>query len=173
MIDVDTLSNDERRALAQTLQLHEPWTLWVKANDSKWIIKDMHRIISIATVSDLWGTLNNIPTTWCATVNLFLMRGETLPLHEKNLDLFPRGKAGTWSVVIRKQAWHSILSRICAAVVSESMFSDDARGVCIVPVSNQHTICKIWVSAQLHTDGKALSDLFSFPSMSARFKPFV
>lgn len=171
--DIEALPADEKVTLARSLDLHTPWTLWVKANETPWNLTDIHRVGSIANVAEMWGMLHHIPSTWCGVTNLFLMREDTLPLHEKNA-IFSRGKAGVWSIVVRRRPWTECLRIATMAVAGEAAFGDAIHGLCVVPVSAQHTICKVWATQKQQSDAAALLGIFEgLTNVQPRFKLFT
>ena len=160
-------------ALAETLSFERDWALYLKSNTSGWEMKHMKHIFTVHTIADFWRMYNNIPLGVLGAYNLFMMQHDVLPLWELNGDLFRKG-GGCWSVVIRSRgSWLSVMHELAMAIVGEVTFSERVLGVCFVPVSESHIICKIWCSQKRDEDGKHLSSvLCSFTASAARFKGF-
>lgn len=129
-------------------------------------------VVHIQSVADMWGVLNHIPNSYVGVANIFVMEHNLEPLWEMNSDVFQAG--GCWSVVIRHHPWATVLNEIVMALCGEAFFDIHVKGVCVIPVTQQHTICKIWCTRENAKDAHALTHaLARFRASGARFKRFL
>ena len=156
-----------------TLQFHRTWSVYLKSNKDEWVVKNFKHVMDIATVKDLWGFLNNVHPSITGHVNIFMMEKGVIPLWEEHKELFHRG--GCWSTIVRGHPWQTIMNEIFMTMVGELYFDEDnVRGVCIVPVSYQHCIIKVWARRTGQSVAKKLeSTLSTLGCCAPRFKAFA
>lgn len=145
----------------------------MKENSADWVNKSFIQLTTIKDVKHLWELLNNVPNSITGKANLFIMENDLLPLWEHNKDLFERG--GCWSTIIRGHPWKTAMNEIFMALVGEMHFDEDnVRGLCVVPVSYQHCIIKIWVRRTGQSTAKTLEAVLKdFGCCTPRFKAFT
>lgn len=158
---------------AQQLFFEKPWQVYLKRNTSEWTLSAMPKVFCITTIADFWQFYNNMSPSLVGVCNIFMMADSVLPLWEKNAELFQKG--GCWSVVVRsRNSWLQAMQSVAMALVGECVFDDSrVKGVCYVPVSEGHVICKIWCTHHNDLDGKQLAHVLSdFQCSAARYKAF-
>ena len=156
-----------------TLELHRTWTVYMKSNSDEWVKKNFKHVMDISTVKDMWTFLNNVPSVLTGQYNIFMMEKGLIPLWENHKDLFENG--GGWSTIIRGYPWESAMKEIFMAMVGELQFDEDnVRGLCVVPVSFQHSIVKLWVRRTGQSAAKNLEHVMKDLGCCApRFKAFA
>lgn len=159
--------------LAESLSFHRDWTLYIKTNNSDWKQEHFKKIYRITTIKDMWQVLNNIPETLTGLTNIFFMENDIVPLWELDKSLWSKG--GCWSTIIKGNHWFEAMKEACMVVFGESLFDDsEVKGICIVPVTPNHCIVKIWAttsSANIGTQLKKTLDRFN--CCTPRFKSFA
>jgi hypothetical protein len=156
-----------------TLEFHRTWKVYLKSNSDEWIKKNFKQVMNISNVKDMWGFLNNVPSAITGQYNIFMMENGLAPLWENHKDLFENG--GCWSTIIRGNPWKEAMNEIFMAMVGELHFDEDnVRGLCVVPVSFQHCIVKLWVRRPGQSVAKKLESVMKHLGCCApRFKPFA
>tara|TARA_Y100001936_G_scaffold253496_1_gene318519 strand:- start:4327 stop:4818 length:492 start_codon:yes stop_codon:yes gene_type:complete len=159
-------------AIAETLTLHRDWSFYLKSNKSDWKSGSFFKVYKITNVKEMWQILNNIHRKFTGSVNIFFMEGDLVPLWEQDVELWSDG--GCWSTVIKGSSWVNCMHEICCFVMGESMFDDEVvKGICVVPVSEAHSIIKLWVTSQNEEIGSKLEQLFKKSGCcQPRFKSF-
>ena len=157
----------------ETPEFHRKWKVYVKENSKDWTKGSFKTITKIENVRDMWNFLNNVPMTITGKSNIFLMEHDLLPLWEENQELFETG--GSWSTIVRGVSWKVAMNEIFLGTLGETHFDEDnVRGVCVVPVSPQHSIIKLWVRCSAKSAAKSLEVLLKeLNCCSPRFKAFV
>jgi len=160
---------------AEELKLERVWTLYLKKNCDDWKPDSFHKLYNIATVADIWKVWHNIPENLCSWVNLFFMEHDLFPLYERHEDIFRAG--GCWSIIVKGRSWLSSLQTLILTVFGETEEAFDRRfvkGICVVPVSPNHCIMKLWVTTSAPAVGKIFHDtLLKFDICPPRFKAFA
>lgn len=171
-VSIEAAPTDSVR-LVEQLSFERGWTVYFKNNSAPWEVEHFKNVFTIHTIADFWRFYNNVPNGMLGLYNMFMMANDVLPLWELNGNLFTRG--GCWSVVIRSRgAWLAVMHELAMALVGEIKFSERVLGVCFVPVSENHIICKLWCTGHNDEDGQALANVMSqFSISAARFKGFV
>lgn len=168
---------EEMKTFAQNLALERPWTCFVKVNEHSWTKDAFTKITSVSNVADVWMVLNEFARNEVLSgyVNIFFMESEMLPLAEDNRDVWKKG--GCWSTILKGQNWITSMQTIVLTVLGESVFDKTVKGVCVVPVSQQHCIVKIWctdrgVETKLADQLRDLYQTSAVPPAAPRFKGF-
>lgn len=166
-------SNSDLETLAESLSFHRDWTLYIKSNNSDWKQQNFKKIYKIITIKDMWQVLNNIPESLTGLTNIFFMENDIVPLWELDKTLWSKG--GCWSTIIKGNHWFEAMKEACMVVFGESLFDDSAvKGVCIVPVTSNHCIIKIWATTSSANTGTQLKKtLDRFNCCAPRFKSFA
>jgi hypothetical protein len=120
----------------------------------------------------MWQVLNNIPETFTGLTNIFFMENDIVPLWELDKSLWSKG--GCWSTIIKGNHWFEAMKETCMVVFGESLFDDsEVKGICIVPVTPNHCIVKIWATTSSANVGSQLKKtLERFNCCTPRFKSF-
>ena len=170
---MDPNTPDNLKELAESLSFHREWTLYVKTNNTDWKKENFQNIHKIKTINDMWQILNNIPEYFTGLTNIFFMEGDTVPLWELDKQLWSKG--GCWSTIIKGSHWIDSMKEVCMMVFGETLFDDsEVKGICIVPVTTNHCIVKLWVTSSSTNTGIDLKkSLERFNCCNPRFKSFA
>lgn len=154
-----------------SLLLHRHWTMWLKANNAAWKKENFKRVFTLKNVKEMWQLLNNIPVSIAGQANIFFMSEELVPLTEERQDLWKQG--GCWSTIVKENNWVTTMQDICASTFGETVFGDDVKGLCIVPVSANHCIVKMWTTRKSEATSAHLhKSLCHLGCCAPRFKSF-
>ena len=164
--------NQDMTALAESLSFEREWTFYVKSNSSDWKQENFNNIYKIRTIKDMWQVLNNIPESLTGYTNIFFMENDIVPLWELDKKLWSKG--GCWSTIIKGTHWFDSMIETCMVLFGESLFNDlEVKGLCIVPVTQTHSIVKLWsTSNSSETSNHLEKTLERFNCCTPRFKPF-
>ena len=167
----ETLADPNETPDPNSLFLHREWTLWIKVNTDSWVKRNFKRIFTLRTVAEMWGVLNNIPVLLAGQANIFFMVDDLVPLWEERKDIWSKG--GCWSTIVKENNWLETMRDICATTFGESTFSENVKGICIVPVSQSHCIVKMWTTKKSEVNNKLLQQSLShLGCCPPRFKSF-
>jgi len=165
--------SSDLETLAESLSFHRDWTLYIKNNNSDWKQENFKKIYRINTIKDMWQVLNNIPESLTGNTNIFFMENDIVPLWELDKPLWSKG--GCWSTIIKGNHWFQAMKEACMVVFGESLFDDsEIKGICIVPVTPNHCIVKIWATTSSANTGIQLKKtLERFNCCTPKFKYFA
>ena len=152
--------------------LHREWGFYVKLNNASWRRESFFELYRIKTIGDMWRILNNVPEAFSGVTNIFFMEGGLIPLWEEERALWSKG--GCWSTIVKGTHWMQAMNQICMVVMGETVFDDqEVKGICVVPVSLNHCIVKVWTTVKSHHVGSQLQmALKSLNCCQPRFKAF-
>jgi len=170
-VQLDTEEFSEN--LAESLSFHREWTLYIKSNASDWKRENFKNVYRIKTIKDMWQLLNNIPESLTGLTNIFFMENDIIPLWELDKKLWSKG--GCWSTIIKGNHWFEAMNEACMILLGESLFDDsEVKGLCIVPVTPNHCIVKLWATTSSANTGTQLKkSLERFNCCTPRFKSFA
>ena len=155
-----------------TLELHRTWTVYLKSNSDEWVKRILYKLYEHIDCKRPVGIFKQRPIRNYRSIQ-YIYDGEgIIPLWEDHKDLFENG--GCWSTIIRGNPWKDVMNEIFMAMVGETQFDEDnVRGLCVVPVSFQHCIVKLWVRRTGQSAAKLEHVMKDLGCCAPRFKAFA